>query len=262
MINKLNLKEGSYYMGTCRNTSIAKWYKGKFIFINFEFGNPYVETVDYYGDVKNQSTDGFIPISEINVDIDNIVKEKNAQDYKNSARKIYQNLNTSNLKDEIWKSIPNYEGLYYVSNMGRIKKHGYPNTDKIMRQNFIRDYLVVRLTDYEHNAKTHRVHRLVAITFKNNDNKNLIVNHINGIKTDNRETNLEWIEHAENSKHIYTSGIFSKKLTPNIVLEIKKALQIGVMQKEIAKKYNISCSTVCEINKGKKWKNINVMKGT
>jgi hypothetical protein len=260
MIEKLYLKEGSYYIGTCRNTNIAKWYNGKFIFINLQFGNPYIETIDYYGDVKNQSIDGFIPMEEIKINVDNIITEKNKQDYKNSARKIYQNLSVEDLKGEIWKPIPNYETIYYVSNLGRIKKHGYPNNDKIMRQNFVREYLTIGLTHEE--KKTFRVHRLVAMTFKKNYNKNLIVNHINGIKTDNRESNLEWIERTENSRHIYTSGIYFKKLTPSIVIEIKKALETDIIQKEIAKNFNISPSTVSEIKTGKKWKNIKIMKDT
>lgn len=256
MIDKIDLKEGAYYIGTCRNTNIAKWYKGKFIFINLQFGNPYIETIDYYGDVKNMSVDGFIPMEEIVVNVDNIVLEKNKQDYKNGARKIYQNLSIVDLKDEVWKPIPNYEGLYYVSNMGRVKKHGYPDGDKIMRQNFSREYLILGLGDYERIRKTHRVHRLVAMVFKEKSDKNFEVNHINGIKTDNRDSNLEWISHSENTKHSYTSGNIVKKLTPEIVREIKTMLKNGNVQRKIAKKYNISYSTVCEINKGKKWKNI------
>ena len=79
MIDKLNLKEGSYYIGTCRNTNIAQWRKGEFIFIGFNFGSPYIETIKYYGDVKNTSFDGFIPIEEINFNVDSIIKEKIAK---------------------------------------------------------------------------------------------------------------------------------------------------------------------------------------
>jgi DNA-binding XRE family transcriptional regulator len=262
MINKLNLKENSYYIGTCRNTNIAQWHKGEFVFIGFNFGIPYIETIKYYGDVKNTSFDGFIPIEEINFSIDTIIKEKNLQDYKNGARKIYQNLNINNLNYEIWKPIPKYEGLYSVSNLGRVKKHGKClSGNKIMKQNFSHEYLVVGLTDYEHIRKTYRVHRLVALTFKYNDNTSLEVNHINGIKTDNRDINLEWIEHAENSKHMYTSGNVCKKLKFEDVREIQRLLCKGeFLQKDIAKKFNVSRSTISEINTGKKWKNIKSMK--
>jgi len=140
--------------------------------------------------------------------------------------------------------------MYYVSNLGRIKKR---NGNKIMKQNFSRDYLVVGLTNNNnHIRKTYRVHRLVAITFKNNSDIALEVNHINGIKTDNRDINLEWIKHSENSKHTYTSGNKIKKLTPNMIVEIKKMLNNGCVQKEIASKFNVSRSTISEINTNKK----------
>jgi len=253
MIEKHKLIESAYYIGTCRNTNIAQWFNGKFIFINFEFTRPYIETIDYYGDVKNLSFDGFIPIELIDVDINQIVDARVAQDYKNGARKIYRNLIKSDMKNEVWKSIPEYEGLYYASNLGRIKKH---MGNKIMKQNFSRDYLIVGLTGFDKKRKTHRVHRLIANTFKCNDDVELEVNHKNGIKSDNRESNLEWSTHAENSKHMYISGNVIKKLRPENVLEIKKMLKDGHIQKDIAIKFNVSRSTVSEINTGKKWVDI------
>ena len=256
MIDKINLKEDVYYIGTCRNTNIARWHKGKFIFINFQFGNPYIETIDYYGDVKDISIDGFIPIGEITIDVDRIMNERNAQDYKNSARNIYRNLKCKNLYGEIWKPVPEYEGLYDVSNLGRIKKHGYPGIDTIMCQNFSEGYLVIGLSGYDHKRKTLRVHRLVALTFKNNYDHKQEVNHKNSIKADNRETNLEWIEHSENSKHIYVSGSYKRKLSPDNVREIKKMINDGCVQKEIARKFNVSPVTISEIKTNKKWVNI------
>lgn len=255
MIEKHKLIEGAYYIGTCRNTNIAQWFKGKFIFINFEFTRPYVETIDYYGDVKFLSFDGFIPIEMIDININQIVDARVAQDYKNGARKIYCNLIKTDMKNEIWKPIPEYEGLYYASNLGRIRKH---EGDKIMKQNFIRDYLVVGLTGYDKKRKTYRVHRLVALAFKNDSDVDLVVNHINGIKTDNRESNLEWIGRSENSKHTFMSGIKTKKLTPEKVIEIKKLIRDGHPQKDIAQKFNVSRSTVSEINTNKKWVDIKI----
>lgn len=252
MIEKFKLKEKAYYIGTCRNTNIAQWYNDEFIFINYNFTQPYIERIPYFGDVKEINTDGFIPIEEIKLNIDYILDERNKQDYKNSARKFYLNFNEK-LSGEIWKTIPEYENLYYVSNYGRVKN----SDDLIMKQYFSRGYLVINLTK-NHEQKVNRVHRLVAMTFKDNINLKLEVNHINGIKTDNRETNLEWVNHSENARHNYVSGNVVKKLKPEDVVEIKKMLKEGCFQKDIAKKFEVAQSTISEIKSEKKWVNIKI----
>jgi hypothetical protein len=252
MIEKYKLVKGAYYIGTCRNTNIAMWNGNKFIFIKYFFTDPYIESVDYYGDVKDQNIDGFIPIKGIEIDFLDIKNARLKQDYKNSARKIYLNLNQNDIYGEIWKPIPEYEGLYYASNYGRIKKH---NDNHIMKQNFSHKYLVVGLTGYNHKRKTFRVHRLVAMTFKPIKDFALYeANHENRIKTDNRDENLEWDTHKSNMKKLYTSGNYYKKLKLEDVMEIQRLLCKGdFLQKDIAKKFNVGRSTISEINTGKKW---------
>jgi len=248
MIKKHELIEGAHYIGTCRNTNIAQWVDGKFIFINFNFHQPYVENIEYFGDVQHTGFDGFIPIEKIDVDVNKVLDERIAQDYKNSARKIYLNLTIKNLNGEIWKPIPDFEELYSVSNYGRIRNR----KNRIMKQYISNGYLLINLTkNKSQNMK--RVHRLVASTFKNNSNLNLEVNHINGIKTDNRETNLEWIERSENARHSYLSGNILKKLSVEDVKKIKGMIEKRHPQKDIAKMFNISQSTVSEIKNGKRW---------
>jgi hypothetical protein len=251
MIQKSKLTKGVYYVGTCRNTNVAMWNGEEFIFINYFFIHAYIENIKYYGDVKDINVDGFIPIKEIEINFLDVQNSRIEQDYKNGARNFYKNLNSESLNGEIWKVIPDF-CKYSISNYGRVKKN---NT--ILKQNFCGDYLVLGLSNNDNVRKTLRVHRLVALTFlPDKHKKHLEVNHINAIKTDNRLINLEWVSHESNSQSLYSSGNHSKKLKLETVLEIKKLLKTKSMkQKDMAVKYNISISTISEINTGKKWKN-------
>jgi hypothetical protein len=106
--------------------------------------------------------------------------------------------------EEIWKSIPNYEGLYEVSNLGRVKSlsrfvnsgMGYKIKERILKP--ITDghgYINVGLS-----SKKYKVHKLVAIVFLGHTPNGyaLVVDHINNIKTDNRVNNLQLITNREN----------------------------------------------------------------
>lgn len=254
VIKKHELKKNYYYTGTCRNTHIAQWNGKDFIFINYCFDQPYIETINYFGDVINDSIDGFIPMTEISWNYDEIKNAKLEQDYNNSARKIYHNLSEIDMKNEIWKPIPKFSNLYQISNYGRVK---VIKSNKILKQNFSREYLIVGLNDNNKIRKTVRVHRLVALTFKSLNNtllKSHEVNHINGIKSDNREVNLEWTTHKSNCEKSFISGNYSVKLTPEIVIKIKEQLRLGNMKQiDVAKMFNISTTTISEIKTGKKW---------
>jgi hypothetical protein len=251
MINRQSLTRGAYYIGTCRNTNIAQWNGSEFIFINYEFSRPYVETINYYGDVSDTNADGFIPIYKINYDLDEFKDAKIKEDYHNFYRNIYKKLDTKCLSGEEWRFVVGYDGTYSVSNLGRVKNN---KTNKIMKQNFSREYLVLGLTQ-NGRKKTERVHRLVLFAFKADSyNIGKEANHINNIKTDNRALNLEWVTHGENSRKMYTNDHYNKKLKSADVLAIKKLLKEGILSGiEIANKFNISTGIISEINTGKKW---------
>jgi NUMOD4 motif len=114
------------------------------------------------------------------------------------------------MEKEIWKDIIEYEGLYRVSNIGRVKtfsKYNRKYKDGILRGSKTNDgYVRVFLTK-DGEDKGILVHRLVAAAFLLHDFKLDQVNHKNGIKDDNRVINLEWTNGSGNMFHAYANNL-------------------------------------------------------
>lgn len=112
---------------------------------------------------------------------------------------------------EIWKDIPNYERLYQVSNLGRIKSLYY-SKEKILTPKIDKDgYLLINLYK-NHKCQTFKIHRIVAQVFLNNSNNLPQINHKDENKQNNCVDNLEWCTHIYNQNYGNKNNWCSKKV--------------------------------------------------
>lgn len=113
----------------------------------------------------------------------------------------------------IIKNLMGYEGLYLIDSLGNIVSCPRQQGSRFVNQYKILGTKVNRLGYKEvalsKDGKTRTVllHRLIAMHFIDNPNNLPCVNHINGIKSDNRIENLEWCTRSQNTKHAYDNNL-------------------------------------------------------
>ena len=160
---------------------------------------------------------------------------------------------------EIWKDIPEYEGVYQVSNLGRVRSLKWGKQRILKGGKNPKGYSLASLCK-DGNVITNKIHRLVMLAFVGESD--LQVNHINGIKTDNRLENLEYCTGPENIQHAFDTGlmargedVYNSKLTKACAERIKYGHH-GMTQQAIAEIYGISDRHVSDIRSGKRWRHI------
>ena len=173
------------------------------------------------------------------------------------------NLRTGKFYKEIWKDVVvdredfnAYEGLYKVSNMGRVKRLYKNGKEKILKgEKSKKGYLRVNLCNNSE-SKKYLIHRLVALTFIPNPENKLYIDHKNTIRIDNRVRNLRWSSAKENNNNELTKRKMSEANKGKIVSEeTRKKLSEankGKMSEETRKKISeIKARKVICITTGK-----------
>lgn len=173
---------------------------------------------------------------------------------------------------ENWKPVVGYEGVYEASDIGNIRRVGSASgtrPGRILKPYLNRyGYMTVALSHHSR-VKWFRVHRLVATAFLGEPPfPDADVNHKNGSKTDNSISNLEWCTRSENLLHSYrvigrnTKWAYgercaSSKLSDQQIVAIRSEYAGNqITQRELARKYKVTQSTIGAIVRGETWQHV------
>jgi len=169
---------------------------------------------------------------------------------------------------EQWKDVVGYEGLYQVSDMGRVKSLVRKNrrTEIILKCSADEDgYLRVGLKPPRHSQQFFYVHRLVLEAFVGPQPPTMRCRHLDGNPKHNLLKNLRWGTYIENEGDKRKHGTVSigshrplAKLTDIDVIEIKTLATKGISQRKIAAKFNVCQHTICQVINKQTWRHVNV----
>lgn len=183
-------------------------------------------------------------------------------------------LSEKEIKQEAWKDIPGYEGLYQASTMGRVRSldrmvysHRYKGYMKrlpgmILKTPHTKGYYLGVTLSKRNKVSRWLVHALVLLTFAGRKPNKWVCRHLDGDKLNNRLSNLTWGTYSENNQDKNLHGTNSegeKRYNTNLknkqVLEIIKLFKTGnYYRAELARMYGTSPNVVELIIKRKSWK--------
>ena len=182
----------------------------------------------------------------------------------NQQGKLVADANANSVEE--WRDICGYEGLYQVSNWGRVRslsrvvnrKGQSPcHIDGMIKSTPINPrWGYVQVTLHSDGVPhTYRLHKLVAAAFIGERPGDLDINHKDGNKTNNAASNLEYCTRSENVLHALDTGLSNRrgeghplaKLSKQDVDDIRAAYRNGVLGKDLAVRYGVARSQISRI---------------
>lgn len=170
--------------------------------------------------------------------------------------------------EEVWKDVVGHEGLYEVSNLGRIRSLPRITTSRPMKGKLLstatkdtKRYEKVCLS-YNGNYKYYKVHQVVARAFIDNPENKPQINHIDGNRHNNKVDNLEWVTSTENNSRAKKHGMLlgenhqNTNYTEEQIKEVKLMLKQGLKNIDIERVTGINHKRISEIKCGKVWSHI------
>lgn len=164
-------------------------------------------------------------------------------------------LDFMDINNEKWIPVIGYENKYLISNLGRVKSVQFKRhfLKKIRLLNM--GYYGINITISKNNVKFHTqllLHRIIAMAFIPNVENKKEVNHKNGIKTDNRIENLEWVTPSENILHsVYVLGNKTHiKATAASKIKLCKKVNQLTLNNELIRTFDSQKAAAASINKG------------
>ena len=160
--------------------------------------------------------------------------------------------------NEEWRDIQGFEGLYQISNYGRVKSldhyasNGFKEIlyqGKILKLHPHNGYLITHLCK-NNIVKTIAVHRLVAMVFVENPNNYSQVNHLDGNKSNNHFENLEWCDQRHNVIHRVLTGLRKLKVPRDCFQYIYEEKKKGRSIQSLANEFHVGKTRIWQIVKG------------
>lgn len=151
----------------------------------------------------------------------------------------------SSTEKEVWKDVKGYEGIFKISNKGRLKR--IKNSPNMPDNNILKGSICMHGYRYYNmkvrdKGKKNKAHRLVAIAFLENPDNLPQVNHIDGNKLNNTAENLEWCDQLHNNRHALATGL--RKINME---HVRKAQRVSAhKQKKRVAQYNLDGTLVGE----------------